>query len=67
MDPRVREVIQTAMNNSASHLQSLEEISNNKMGTVVDTCFSKNSNNADRFADCFMEKQKKLEDLMKSM
>jgi hypothetical protein len=67
MDPRVREVIQTVMNNSASQLQSLEEISNNKMGTVVDACFSKNSNNADRFADCFTEKQKKLEDLMKSM
>ena len=67
MDPRVREVIQTAMNNSANLLHSMEEISNTKMGTVVDTCFSKNSSNADRFADCFLEKQKKLEDLMKSM
>jgi len=67
LDPRVREVIQTAMNNSASQLQSLEEISHKKMETVVDTCFTKNSNYADRFADCFMEKQKKLEDLMKTM
>jgi hypothetical protein len=60
MDPRVREVVQAAMNNAASSLQGLEEVSNQKMGTVVDSCFSKNSTNADRFADCFMEKQKKL-------
>jgi len=60
MDPRVREVIQNSMNNAASSLQSLEEISGQKMESVIETCFSRNESNPDRFAECLLDKQQKL-------
>jgi hypothetical protein len=37
------------------------------MGTVVESCFSKNSTNSERFAECLIQTNKKVEDIMKSL
>ena len=37
------------------------------MGEILESCFSKNSNNPDRFADCIVERQKKMEDALNPM
>ena len=67
MDPRVREVIEGAMHACGNELKSIEELNDYKMGSILETCFSKNSSNPDRFADCVMEKQKKIEDILNPM
>ena len=67
MDPRVREVIEGAMHACGDSLRSIEELNDNKMGSILEGCFSKNSNNPERFADCIMEKQKKVEDILNPM
>lgn len=67
MDPRVREVIEGAMNSCNTELRSLEPLVDNKMGSVLDSCFAKNSSNPDRFADCILEKNKRVEEIMKSV
>jgi predicted metallo-beta-lactamase superfamily hydrolase len=67
MDPRVREVIEGAMKRSESELRTLEPLVDSKMGSVLDTCFSKNSSNPDRFADCILGKNKRVEEIMKSI
>lgn len=67
MDPRVREVVEAAMQNNQDLLKSLEEANDLKMGNLFEICFNKNSSNPDRFADCFLEKQKKMEDIMNPM
>lgn len=54
MDPRVREVVEGAMNGCNTELRSLEPLVDAKMGNVLENCFSKNSSNADRFADCIV-------------
>jgi hypothetical protein len=60
MDPRVKEVIEGAMNTCNNDLRSLEPLIDNKMGSVLDYCFAKNTTNADRFADCILEKNKRV-------
>ena len=67
MDPRVREVIEGAMHACSTDLKSIEELNDQKMGGVLENCFAKNSNNPDRFADCIIEKQKKIEDILNPM
>ncbi len=67
MDPRVREVVEGAMNNCNNEMRSLEPLVDSKMGSVLDACFSKNSSNPDRFADCILEKNKRVEEIMKSI
>lgn len=52
MDPRVKEVVEGAMQINHADIRSLEELSESKMGNIFETCFSKNSNNAERFGDC---------------
>jgi hypothetical protein len=37
------------------------------MESVIDSCFKQNSGNPDRFADCIVEKNKGIEDTMKSI
>jgi hypothetical protein len=54
MDPRVKEVVEGAMNGCNAELRSLEPLIDGKMSTVLDSCFTKNSSNADRFADCIL-------------
>ena len=67
MDPRVREVIEGAMTANADLLKSIEELNDYKMGSVLESCFSKNESNPERFADCIIEKQKKMEDVLNPM
>ena len=67
MDPRVREVIEGAMNTCNNEMRSIEPLIDSKMGSVLDSCFSKNSSNPDRFADCILEKNKRVEEIMKSI
>ena len=67
MDPRVREVMEGAMNSCNADLRSIETHIDTKMSGVLDYCFSKNSSNAERFADCIVEKNKKVEEIMKSV
>jgi hypothetical protein len=67
MDPRVREVIEGAMKSSENELRTLEPLVDGKMGSVLDYCFNKNSSNPDRFADCILEKNKRVEEIMKSV
>lgn len=55
------------MNNCNNDLRSLEPLVDNKMGSVLDSCFTKNSSNPDRFADCILEKNKRVEEIMKSI
>jgi hypothetical protein len=56
-----------AMETSANELKVIEPSLNQKMGAVIDYCFSKNSSNSERFADCIVDKNKKAEELMKSL
>lgn len=49
MDPRVKEVVEGAMQTNHADVKALEQFSEVKMGSIFETCFSKNSNNADRF------------------
>ena len=37
------------------------------MGSVVDYCFNRNSSNPERFAECILDKQNKIEEIMKSI
>lgn len=67
MDPRVREIIEGAMNTCGNDLKSIEPAVDSKMSTVLDACFSKNSSNPDRFAECILDKNKRVEELMKSV
>lgn len=67
MDPRVREVIEGAMSNCNNDLRTLEPLIDTKMSGVLDSCFSKNSSNPDRFADCILDKNKRVEEIMKSI
>lgn len=67
MDPRVREVMEGAMHSCSNDLKSIEPFIDGKMASVLDTCFLKNASNADRFADCILEKNRKVDDLMKSV
>ena len=64
MDPRVREVIEGAMHACSGNLKSMESIQDDKMAESLEYCFTKNSNNPDRFADCVIDKQKKMEDIL---
>ena len=67
MDPRVREVIEGAMTANADQLKSIEELNDYKMGSILESCFSKNESNPERFADCIGEKQKKMEEILNPM
>ena len=67
MDPRVREVMEGAMSTCAETMRSIEELSDRKMGEILDFCYSKNPNNPDRFADCIVDKQKKIEEIITPM
>lgn len=67
MDPRVREIIEGAMNSCANDLKGLEPHVDTKMAGVLESCFSKNSSNSDRFAECITEKNKKVESIMKGV
>jgi hypothetical protein len=67
MDPRVREVIEGAMQACGNDLRGIEELNDTKMGNILETCFGKNSGNPERFADCIVEKQKKMEDILSPM
>ena len=67
MDPRVREVIEGAMHACSDSLKSIESLSDNKMGEILESCFNKNSSNPDRFADCIVERQKKMEEVLNPM
>ncbi len=44
------------MGANAENLQSVEQVSASKMGSILDGCYNKNQNNAERFAECFIEK-----------
>ena len=65
MDPRVREVMEGALSSCQNDLKQLEPLTDQKMGVVLEYCYGKNTSNADRFADCILEKNKKLDDIMK--
>jgi hypothetical protein len=65
MDPRVRDVIEGAMGAVANDFKSIEPLIEGRMNSLLESCFAKNENNSDRFADCFLEKNKKIEDIMK--
>ena len=54
MDPRIREVMETAMGNCANDIKQIEPLIDQKMGTVLETCYGKNTSNVDRFADCIL-------------
>lgn len=64
MDPKVREVIEAAMQKNEEGFRSLGELTDAKGGSIFEACFSKNSSNPERFGECFSEKQKKIEELM---
>lgn len=64
MDPKIRQIIETAMQNNADGFRSLEELTDAKGGNIFEACFAKNSTNPERFAECFSEKQKKIEEVM---
>lgn len=67
MDPRVREVIEGAMGTCNNDIRSIEPLVDSKMGSVLDSCFNKNSTNPDRFAECILDKNKRVEEIMKSI
>lgn len=48
------------MQASEGELKNLEPTVNSKMGGFIETCFSKNTSNAEKFGDCVVEKNKKL-------
>lgn len=64
MDPKIRQVVEAAMQNNAESFKSLEELTDAKGGNLFDSCFSKNSTNPERFAECFNDKQKRIEEIM---
>ena len=63
----MREIIEGAMSSCANDLKGLEPHVDTKMANVLENCFSKNSSNSDRFADCITEKNKKVESIMKGV
>ncbi len=67
MDPRVKEVMESAMQGSQQQVQSIEPLIDSKMGAILDACYSRNSSNSERFAECIMEKNKRVDEIMKSM
>lgn len=67
MDSRVREIMEGTMNGCTNDIKGLEPLVDSKMATVLESCFSKNSSNPDRFADCIIEKNKKVESIMKGV
>ena len=67
MDQRVKQIMQKSMEANSNSFQEIEPFVNKKMGQILDYCFNRNQNNADRFSDCILEKNKKVEELMKSI
>jgi hypothetical protein len=59
MDQRVKEVIEGAMKNCQGDFKGLENHISSRIEEFNDVCYSKNSSNADRFADCMVEKNRK--------
>ena len=67
MDPRVREVMEGAMGQCNNEIRSLEPLIEAKMASSLDACYGRNSSNADRFAECILDKNKRVEDIMKGV
>ena len=54
MDPRIKEVMETAMGHCANDLEQIEPLIDQKMGSVLETCYGKDTPNVDIFADCIL-------------
>ena len=54
MDPKVREIMEEAMANCQNDLKQIGSLADLQMEVVLDSCYSKNTSNADRFADCIL-------------
>lgn len=61
MNPKVQEVMESAMQATQQQISTLEPVVDAKMGSLLDVCFNRNSSNAERFAECILEKNKKME------
>lgn len=63
MDPKIREVLEAVMRTQEQSFKNLSESMQASMENLNETCYSKNSGNADRFAECIKEKAAKISDL----
>lgn len=67
MDPRVREVMEGAMGQCNNEIRTLEPFIDTKMASTLDSCYGRNSSNPERFAECILDKNKRVEDIMKGV
>lgn len=67
MDHRVQEVMTESMEKTAGKLRELEPFMTKKMQQVIERCFSSNASSSGRFAECAIDKNKKIEEVTKAI
>ena len=66
MDNRVQEVMENMSKNLGKDLEAIEPTANMKLHMTLENCYNKSGDNADRFASCMQNSQKKISDIMES-
>ncbi len=61
---QAQKVLTSVMSNTSAEMQQIEGITQQKMLSTVESCYARNSNNPDRFADCILNFQQKMAKLM---
>lgn len=57
-------VMTGVMKNLSKDMESIEPAANMKMHQSLEGCYSKSGSNADRFADCVLTSNKKINDIV---
>lgn len=65
-DHRVQEVMEAMTRNLSKDLEAIEPTANMKLHLTLENCYNKSGDNADRFASCMQNSQKKLNDIMET-
>lgn len=65
-NPRFNEVINEVIQSGAKEAEKIEPSINLKLQTAVQNCYSKCNENPDKFANCMVETQKKVNELTES-
>ena len=61
---KMHEVMEGFQKNLASQLQRIEPEANMRLNNTLQQCFQRSNDNADRFAECVVGSNKKLNDVM---
>ena len=61
---KVHEVMEGMQKNLARELEEIEPKANLKLNNVLEQCYERSNDNADRFSQCVVESNKRIQDTM---